>query len=135
MTYAHAVLVLQSVATSEGRFAFEALPGPLRAPSRRGRSWLSSPKSALMKPLRSRAVERNTLSSPLRIFAAADGGAATLGREGWNGVLRSCRLAGLFHPGDSGLDYAGMLAAAPASEAMNLPAGCVGPGANSSHRN
>jgi hypothetical protein len=28
-----------------------------------------------------------------------------------------------------------MLAAAPASEAMNLPAGCVGPGANSSHRN
>lgn len=69
------------------------------------------------------------------LFAAADGGTATLGREGWNGVLRSCRLAGLFHPGDSGLDYAGMLAAAPASEAMNLPAGCVGPGANSSHRN
>jgi len=31
-----------------------------------------------MKPLRSKAVEQNELSSPLRILAAADGGTATL---------------------------------------------------------
>jgi hypothetical protein len=29
-----------------------------------------------MKPLRSKAVEQSTLSSPLRIFAVADGGMA-----------------------------------------------------------
>jgi len=33
-------------------------------------------ENALMKPLRSRAVEQSTLSSPLRILAVADGGTA-----------------------------------------------------------
>ncbi|MDP2795216.1 MAG: hypothetical protein Q8O25_14265 [Sulfurisoma sp.] len=33
-------------------------------------------KDALMEPLRSRAVEQSTLSSPLRILAVADGGTA-----------------------------------------------------------
>jgi ribosome-dependent ATPase len=35
-------------------------------------------KNALMKPLRSRAVEQSTLSSPLRILAVADGGTAPI---------------------------------------------------------
>jgi hypothetical protein len=44
-------------------------------------------ESALMKPLRSRAVEQSTLSSPLRILAVADDGtvgegvAYALGRQ------------------------------------------------------
>ena len=42
------------------RFAVDALQG-------------GQAKNALMKPLRSRAVEQSTLSSPLRILAVADG--------------------------------------------------------------
>jgi len=41
-------------------------------------------KYALMRPLRSKAVEQNTLSSPLRILAVADGGTAMGNRIGWS---------------------------------------------------
>jgi hypothetical protein len=43
--------------------------GADEAPAQRG----GRAKYALIKPMRSKAVEQRTLSSPLRILAAADG--------------------------------------------------------------
>jgi hypothetical protein len=46
-------------------------------PLRCGCATRQSSKKTLMKPLRSRAVEQSTLSSPLRILTVADGDTAT----------------------------------------------------------
>jgi BirA family biotin operon repressor/biotin-[acetyl-CoA-carboxylase] ligase len=94
------------------RFAVDALQG-------------GQAKNALMKPLRSRAVEQSTLSSPLRILAVADGAAANSGIQlKWPNdiLLRHGKLGGILVELVPGLPHGAVAAVIGVGINRRLPA-------------